>query len=311
MSSHSSLLDVLLHSQLPHHLPLPLQCSSVCPVERPSSTYDRQLPFHLICHIFMALPLYFPSLLQCSSVCPVGAIIEHSEWRQVLDALENKTKVGSAVKWCICCICCGGSNSCACIKHSRWRQVLDALEKKTKVSEDCSLHEYCKMEPRTTVPRLVESCFRALYGLHSVWAATKCAPLLVTSSPISLPALSQVMVIQTAPSVRVSIGEELGLAPGRQVTAVFNGCLARCLRFPGVKSTKRQLGLAPGRQAVSACSFCNSLPCSPTSFVCMLPWLPYSTLLFLHIVVALTLALSCLPQRVHGADGGCAARPGL
>jgi NADH-quinone oxidoreductase subunit G len=30
---------------------------------------------------------------QCSSVCPVGAIIEHSEWRQVLDALENKTKV--------------------------------------------------------------------------------------------------------------------------------------------------------------------------------------------------------------------------
>ncbi len=34
-----------------------------------------------------------PLALQCSSVCPVGAIIEHSEWRQVLDALENKTKV--------------------------------------------------------------------------------------------------------------------------------------------------------------------------------------------------------------------------
>ncbi|EFN56510.1 hypothetical protein CHLNCDRAFT_34957 [Chlorella variabilis] len=30
---------------------------------------------------------------QCSSVCPVGAIVEHSEWRQVLDALENKQKV--------------------------------------------------------------------------------------------------------------------------------------------------------------------------------------------------------------------------
>lgn len=47
--------------------------------------------------LFYRLPT--PSLsfvilpLQCSSVCPVGAIIEHSEWRQVLDALENKTKV--------------------------------------------------------------------------------------------------------------------------------------------------------------------------------------------------------------------------
>lgn len=30
---------------------------------------------------------------QCSSVCPTGAIVEHSEWRRVLDALENKTKV--------------------------------------------------------------------------------------------------------------------------------------------------------------------------------------------------------------------------
>lgn len=31
--------------------------------------------------------------MQCSSVCPTGAIVEHSEWRRVLDALENKTKV--------------------------------------------------------------------------------------------------------------------------------------------------------------------------------------------------------------------------
>ncbi|KAL4447934.1 hypothetical protein ABPG75_005153 [Micractinium tetrahymenae] len=30
---------------------------------------------------------------QCSSVCPTGAIVEHSEWRRVVDALENKTKV--------------------------------------------------------------------------------------------------------------------------------------------------------------------------------------------------------------------------
>ena len=35
---------------------------------------------------------------QCSSVCPVGAIVEHSEWRQVLDALENKQKV----RLCVC-----------------------------------------------------------------------------------------------------------------------------------------------------------------------------------------------------------------
>ena len=40
-----------------------------------------------------AAPFFVILPLQCSSVCPVGAIIEHSEWRQVLDALENKTKV--------------------------------------------------------------------------------------------------------------------------------------------------------------------------------------------------------------------------
>lgn len=30
---------------------------------------------------------------QCSTVCPVGAIVEHTEWRQVLDELETRKKV--------------------------------------------------------------------------------------------------------------------------------------------------------------------------------------------------------------------------
>ncbi len=56
----------------------------------------------------------------------------------------------------------------------------------------------------------------------------KGAPLLITCSILSLPVPCQVMVIQTAPSVRVSIGEELGLAPGRQVH--FMRCFL-CLLF--------------------------------------------------------------------------------
>lgn len=32
---------------------------------------------------------------QCSSVCPTGAISEHSDWREVLDLLGSKRKVGA------------------------------------------------------------------------------------------------------------------------------------------------------------------------------------------------------------------------
>lgn len=64
---------------------------------------------------------------------------------------------------------------------------------------------------------------------------------------------AQVMVIQTAPSVRVSIGEELGLAPGRQALQVGilpahpmlrcgAACVASCLVCVG-----EGLLLVPGR----------------------------------------------------------------
>jgi NADH dehydrogenase/NADH:ubiquinone oxidoreductase subunit G len=31
---------------------------------------------------------------QCSAICPVGAITERSEWREVMDQLESRRKVG-------------------------------------------------------------------------------------------------------------------------------------------------------------------------------------------------------------------------
>ena len=35
---------------------------------------------------------------QCVSVCPVGALSERTEWREVLDLLQSKRKVGLMVR---------------------------------------------------------------------------------------------------------------------------------------------------------------------------------------------------------------------
>lgn len=47
---------------------------------------------------------------QCSAVCPVGAITERSEWREVMQELESKRKVGCTARWAMKC---GDVKQCA------------------------------------------------------------------------------------------------------------------------------------------------------------------------------------------------------
>lgn len=76
---------------------------------------------------------------QCVSVCPVGALSEHTSWRQVLSLLQSKRKVGAggsmegvAGKACgmrSCCGLCGASwpftsTCCLLIPNSKGKLIL-------------------------------------------------------------------------------------------------------------------------------------------------------------------------------------------
>jgi iron only hydrogenase large subunit-like protein len=148
-----------------------------------------------------------------------------------------------SVSACISCGQCVTVCPVGCLSEKTvWRQVADLLESKRKVGVGAvSVKGPARRDPSAASTRLPRA------SIHTLGPTPPSTP---TSSPLSPP--PKVMVAQTAPSVRVAIGEELGMAPGAVSTGQMVAALRR-LGFDYVFDTGARRGFLGARACSLAC----------------------------------------------------------